>query len=294
MRIAVALAATLGVALGLGSGVARAAVAPPALVHGVAASTSSNWAGYAVAGTAGAATAFTAVSGSWTQPAVTCTPGVASYSAFWLGLGGFADGSRVLEQIGTEADCTTSGRARYSAWYELVPSPAVPLSLAVSPGDAISASVSVAGTSVTLTLTDTTTGASATRTLAVASPDTSSAEWIAEAPSTCGGSGSGCRPLPLASFGAVTFSSAATTAAGHTGTVSDPAWSATAVTLQGSAASFFRSRFAAALPVADAVPGALSADGSSFAVAWQQEPVSSSTPPGWGRGWGWGRWGRGR
>ena len=38
----------------------------------------------------------------------------------------------------------------------------------------------------------------------MSNPDTSSAEWIAEAPSQCDGSGS-CQPLPLADFGTVQF-----------------------------------------------------------------------------------------
>ena len=72
--------------------------------------TSSNWAGYAVSGsgTGTTPTSFTAVSGSWVQAAATCTAGSPGYSAFWVGLGGFATGSRTLEQIGTEADCSSA------------------------------------------------------------------------------------------------------------------------------------------------------------------------------------------
>jgi Peptidase A4 family len=60
------------------------------------ANVSSNWAGYAVAGpvpASGAAVSYRAVSGTWVQPTATCTPGKATYSAFWVGLGGFAETS---------------------------------------------------------------------------------------------------------------------------------------------------------------------------------------------------------
>jgi hypothetical protein len=85
--------------------------------------------------------------------------------------------------------------------------------------------------------------------------------------------------LPLANFRTASFTSAtATTADGHTGTISDPAWAATAVALQGTTAG--RARFAASLTVANAIPGALSGDGTAFDVAWQQTVVAR---PRWGR-----------
>ena len=55
-------------------------------------------------------------------------------------------------------------------------------------------------------------------------PDTSSAEWIAEAPSQCD-STSSCTPLPLADFGTVQFTGASATANGHTGSIDDSNWS---------------------------------------------------------------------
>jgi Peptidase A4 family len=283
--------------LALGAGSAGASSSAPALYHDVASSTSSNWGGYAVADSGANAmpTTFTTVTGSWVLPAVTCGTSNA-YSSFWVGLGGFAGSSQALEQTGTEADCVR-GQARYSVWYELVPAPAVTADLAVQPGDSITGTVTVSGTTVTMTLTNNTEGQSFTKTATVSSPDTSSAEWIAEAPASCGSSGNGCRALPLANFGTVSFTNASTTtAAGTTGTVGGDGWTATAITLDGSSGSSFpRSRFAGAQPSADAVPGALSADGSSFAVTYQQQAVSTVAPqPGRGRGhargrgWGWG------
>jgi hypothetical protein len=68
---------------------------------------SSNWAGYALTGTnsSGAPTTYTNVVGSWVQPKVTCTARQPSYSAFWVGLGGFSvDASRsVPSRIATRA-----------------------------------------------------------------------------------------------------------------------------------------------------------------------------------------------
>src|SRR3954451_2790503 len=89
------------------------------VLHAAAATsteTSSNWAGYVTTGGS-----FSNVTATWVQPTVTCTPGVVSYSSFWVGLGGYGDGSQALEQIGTDADCTGSGRPVHSAWWEIVP-----------------------------------------------------------------------------------------------------------------------------------------------------------------------------
>src|SRR5207247_10400832 len=80
--------------------------------------------------------------------------------------------------------------------------------------------------------------------------------------------GARCRTLPLANFGTLAFSaSSARTVDGHTGTITDPAWSATAIQLQTGSGSFRRF---AAVSGAGASPSAVSADGSAFSVAWQQ------------------------
>ena len=298
------LAGSAALALGAGSAHAasplslRHAALAPASAAAVAAQTSSNWAGYAVtdngqaAATGAAPTTFSNVSGSWTQPAATCTRGSQAYSAFWVGLGGFADGSQALEQSGTEANCSATGKASYSVWYELVPAAPVTIKLKVLPGDSIAATVAVTGQSVSIRIANTTRNTVFTKTLTMTSPapDVTSAEWIAEAPSTCDSRG-GCSPLPLANFGSAAFTSATATGNGHTGTISDPAWTATAVTLQGTSGGLFRGRYASALPTASATPGPLSSDGSSFSVAWSQDapaPASSPSPFPYGGG----RWGR--
>jgi hypothetical protein len=216
------------------------------LIHAAAAS--SNWAGYAVTGQT-----FTDVKSTWVQPAVTCPATGSSYAAFWVGLGGVT-GSGGLEQTGTEADCQ-NGHASYSAWYELLPDGSVQVPVAVNAGDTMSAEVAAdttAGTA-TLTLTDVTTSQTFTTQQTPSTLDTSSAEWIAEAPSQCLG-GDHCLQLPLANFASVQFSGSSTTANGHVGTISDAGWSATSIDLGGGAGS--------------AVPAALSPDGTAFAVAF--------------------------
>ncbi len=227
---------------------------------------SENWSGYVAGDTAGGKQ-FSRVSGSWVEPTVSCNSGT-GYDAFWVGLGGTSQQSQSLEQIGTQAACaggsSTSGQAQHFAWYELVPAGPVQLNLAIRPGDHISASVAVSGTNVTVSLADATTGQATTKTLQMSDPDTSTAEWIAEAPSACDQSGD-CQTLPLADFGSVKFTSATATAGGHTGPISDSQW--TAQPVQMSSGSGFVS--AGGDSQAAAAPSGLSSDGSAFSVAWQ-------------------------
>src|ERR1700704_3000786 len=134
--------------------VAAAALrAGPPAGAGAATSFSSNWAGYTVTTPASAA-GFRRVSASWVVTAGSCTPGSAAYSATWVGLGGFDTRSNALEQIGTEFDCGRSGRASYSAWYELVPTGGLTIRHTVRRGDTVDASVTVRGTRVALRLRD--------------------------------------------------------------------------------------------------------------------------------------------
>jgi hypothetical protein len=239
---------------------------------------SENWSGYVVGGSSESTSGsgFSNVSGSWVQPTATCTSST-SYSAFWVGLGGTSTqsqsgGQDSLEQTGTEADCSSGGGASYFAWYELVPSAPVKLDLAIHPGDRISSKVSVSGQQVVVAVSDLTTDQSVTKTLRMSSPDTSSAEWIAEAPSACGQGVSDCQLLPLTDFGTVKFTSAiATSADGHSGTISDSQWNAAALQLTPGA-------------LAGATPSTLSSDGSSFEVAWSDSSSPSVSDPSSGYG----------
>jgi hypothetical protein len=251
--------------------------------------TSENWSGYVVAGSS-SSKHFSSVSGSWVQPTAKCTSGNA-YAAFWVGLGGSGQSealgdsgqTEALEQAGTEADCSSRGAASYFAWYELVPSAPVKLGLAIHPGDEISSKVSVNGNQVTIAVGDQTTGQSTSKTLEMTSPDTSSAEWIAEAPSSCDQQASSCQPLPLTDFGTVKFTNADATASdGHTGTISDSDWSAAAVQLNAgaSAGGIGNAQFSSLDSSAGATPSSLSSDGSSFSVAWTDSSSDSTSATG--------------
>jgi hypothetical protein len=225
---------------------------------------SANWSGYALQDTSGAGLQFTSVTGTWRVPVTTCESGATSSAAFWVGLGGSADNSTGLEQTGTGADCT-NGTPRYYAWYEILPASSVEVPLAVNPGDQITTSVNVNGTTVLVQIKNRTRKTSFTKALTVAAPDLSSAEWIAEAPSACNSYGR-CRVLPLANFGNVTFTRAAAIGTAHPGTINDPTWGNSAISLVPSNGSPVLA--AGGSSTAGATPGALSADGRSFGVSW--------------------------
>ena len=81
----------------------------------------------------------------------------------------------------------------------------------------------------------------------------------------------GCRTLPLANFGSVSFARAAATGDAQAGTISDPAWQATPVELAELGQDGLDPSFAGMRPspaTSGASPGPLSADGRGFAVAW--------------------------
>jgi hypothetical protein len=260
----------------LGRGVAAVAVlalGAPAAASG-ATSVSSNWAGYVVRPTS--AKRIRSVSGTWVEPSVSCTARRASYSAVWVGLGGYRQNAKSLEQIGTDSDCTRSGHAIYSSWVELLPAAPVALNLAVHPGDRITASVTVIGKDATLGLRDLSTGARSTRTVRLRAVDASSAEWIVEAPSECS-SNTSCRTLPLADFGKVSFTNATATIGAKTATIADGSWGTTALELDGRSA--FAAEDGTALLLAS--PSSVSEADGSFAVTYserQGEGRSSGAP----------------
>ena len=253
------LAGLVAVSAAAGGSAARVSHAPR--IKGATNSTSTNWSGYAVTGTT-----FTDVKGSWTQPTANCSSTAASpsngrgnghgnggggsgksqssYSSFWVGLDGYSSGT--VEQTGTDADCSGTTPVYYG-WYEFYPAFPVNFSNPVSPGDTINAEVSVSGGTVTITLQDATQGWTQHATQSSAGYALSSAEWVAEAPSSG-------KVLPLANFGTVDFSNASATGGGRKGPISaftyDPI---TMVTSSGQT---------------KAVPSGLGSGGSSFSVTW--------------------------
>ncbi len=180
-------------------------------------SQSTNWSGYAITGAAGS---ITSVSGSWIVPAVTGTS--TAYAAFWTGIDGA--NSNTVEQTGTMS-AIVNGQPTYYAWYEFYPAGMVEITTGsqytVNPGDTISATVTYTGSSTItighgrhattttqstfeISISDTPAGWTYTTTGTVNNAALSSAEWIAEAPSSQAGI------LPLANFGTVQFGSSNT------------------------------------------------------------------------------------
>jgi hypothetical protein len=162
---------------------------------GRVAATSTNWSGYALHnGT------YRSVSASWVEPTGHCSGSGQKFSSFWVGIDGFNSGS--VEQTGSEVDCR--GRTpRYFAWYEMFPAFPVNFANPVRPGDHFTGTVTFDGSGrFTLTLKDTTRHWSHTIHKSLKSAKRSSAEIIAEAPSSSSG------VLPLADFGTVHFTNA--------------------------------------------------------------------------------------
>jgi hypothetical protein len=208
-------------------------------------STSTNWSGYAALKTG---TTFSDVNGSWTQPAANCTSGT-QYASFWVGIDGYS--SNTVEQIGTDADCS-SGQAVYYAWYEMYPQLPVTIPVTILPGDKITAEVRYTGSGFVLTLTD---GRQSFETpeLKMKRANRSSAEWVAEAPSGRGGI------LPLADFGTVNFSGSYTTGNGHTGSIGDASWQNDPMTMVTQSGTV------------KATPSKLQSGGSAFSVTWSHQ-----------------------
>lgn len=259
----------------------------------VAATLSSNWAGYVAVPASAAGASFSSVSGSWTEPIAGCAARRETYSAVWVGLGGDSESAQALEQIGTDADCGRSGKASYSTWYELVPSAPVNLKLVVRPGDEMTASVTVRAHDVTLRLRDLSTGKRYSVTRRAPQIDRTSAEWIVEAPSVCMSSDS-CSTLPLTDFADVTFSSATATAQGHNGEIGDPTWSSSALELRQSTAAgrdgHRAGPQATATALVIATPSAVASGAGAFSVVFSEQSIQAEAPnptttlPGFGGG----------
>jgi hypothetical protein len=233
-----------------------------------------NWAGYAASKPG---VRFRRVASTWVQPAASCAAGERRYSAYWVGLGGFHSTSKALEQIGSQVDCSSTGQAFYSAWYELVPAASMPIHLAVHPGDTLSASVTVSHGKVKLYLANRTRGTHFAKQLRPKQLDVTAADWIVEAPSAC--DDNGCHTLPLANFGSASFTGAtATTTDGHAGPIADPAWSSTALALAPAAVGSFDATIGFGSSSAGATPSDLSPSGDGFTVTYNDGTAPAPAP----------------
>jgi len=218
---------------------------------------STNWSGYAVEGSS-----FTKVEASWTVPTANCSETPNTYAAFWTGLDGWT--SDTVEQTGTDSDCDGTTPSYY-AWYEFYPNPSYEItSVPVSPGNQMSASVTYSGSKFTIKITNETTGKSYSKSSTVRGAKRSSAEWIAEAP-CCTNSGG---ILPLSDFGTVNFGDDYT---GVSGT-NDATDSSTSGVISAFGSNVYESIMVNGSTGADeAVPSALTSDGTSFDVVWDSE-----------------------
>jgi hypothetical protein len=217
---------------------------------------SENWSGYAVTGSS-----FTSAEGSWTVPTVNCTKTPNTYAAFWVGIDGYS--SSTVEQTGTDSDCDRKNPSYY-AWYEFYPAGSVLISsVAVAPGDQMSARVTYNGTEFTIKITNETTGKSFSKSSRVSGAQRSSAEWIAEAP-CCTNSGG---ILPLADFGTVLLGDDYTGIAG----TNDAADSSVSGQISDFGSAVNSITMVSAGGATEAVPSALTSDGTSFSVVWKSE-----------------------
>jgi hypothetical protein len=215
-------------------------------IKGLTQEESTNWSGYADNNSAG--NTYSTVTGNWTEPTVTCSGRSESLAAFWVGIDGLTSGS--VEQDGTLAECYF-GSAYYYTWWEMYPTNDIQVvGESLRPGDSITASVVRSGSSYTLKVTDSSrSGDSFTTTQSCSSCANSSAEWIAEAPSSSTG------VLPLSDFHSWTLSGATVTS-GSAGVISSfPDDELTMIDSSGNV---------------KAQPGPLNSSGNGFSVTWER------------------------
>jgi Peptidase A4 family len=205
---------------------------------------STNWSGYADTGSS-----FSKVTGSWTEPSASCSGRSTSLAAFWVGIDGYSSNS--VEQDGTLIECYR-GAAYHFSWWEMYPTNAVQVvGESVAAGDSISTSVTRSGSSYTLTVTDSTHPANSfTTTQSCSSCANTSAEWIAEAPS----SNSGVEPL--AHFSTWTDTNSTVTMGSSSGVISS--FTDDEITMVDNSGAV------------KAQPGALNSSGNGFSVTWER------------------------
>ena len=147
--------------------------------------------------------------GAWRQPGVSCTRRRPTYSAYWVGLGGYSSDSQALEQIGSEVDCSAavgSVRASGMSWCPRLAQRSVDAGRPRRPdhrrGHRVRAPASACCSPISPG------GEASPHRSASGQIDVTSAEWIVEAPSKCS-SASSCPKLPLANFGTTAMTRAA-------------------------------------------------------------------------------------
>jgi hypothetical protein len=247
-----------------------------------------NWSGYVAATnlTQPKANSVSSVSGTWLVPKVTGPSTGTTYSLVWVGIDGF--NGNTVEQIGTEQD-VVNGSPVYSAWWEMYSSvtqqPVQPIKgMTIMPGDSITASVQYisSGTHAGqfyLSIVDNTRSNDSFSTYQTSSQtqnpqaQRSTAEWIVEAPTDLNNN----TLLPLANFGAVTFTQASAVISGTTGSINASSWQSEALNMVSNGATLDRTSVltnaGSTFVVIDTSPSAAAAVGSVANVA-AQPPAS--------------------
>lgn len=150
---------------------------------------SNNWFGYNEGALEPGGGLFHSIAGNWTVPrARQHLKGHAEQSSDWIGIGGGCVNSScglsdpTLIQTGTEQDVSAQGAPSYSAWWEVIPGPSVPIAMKIRPGDRMHASISQLLPEVwRITIQDLTSRQAHTIRVPYASTQ-DSAEWIEETP----------------------------------------------------------------------------------------------------------------
>jgi len=219
---------------------------------------SNNWSGYAVTGNG-----FTDVKGSWHVPEVNCNVTPNTYSVFWAGIDGANNGT--VEQTGTSSNCSGT-TPQYSAWYEFYPAGPVTIpNFPVVPGDVIGAEVKyLGGGTFQIRIHNHRTNQQYVKNQNVNGAERTSAEWIAEAPST----GSSCEDiLPLADFHVANYGRHYTSDSG-TNTATD---SGTSGPISAFGSNVQEITMVSCSGTTEAVPTSLTSEGTSFRVWWKAE-----------------------
>jgi hypothetical protein len=172
---------------------------------GANANQSSNWFGYNQGSQEQGGKKFHSIAGDWNVPtARQHTKGHSESSSTWIGIGGgcvdakCSMGDSTLIQTGTEQDVSAAGKASYSAWWEIIPGPSMPIgNMKIRPGDHMRATIAetIKGSEVwKITLQNLTRHQTFTKTVPYTSTR-ATAEWIEETPIVIG-TNAGLADLP--------------------------------------------------------------------------------------------------
>jgi hypothetical protein len=279
LRRGIAVAALAACALALAAGAAQAADKPPA--HLAPMESIPNWSGYVATHQPGKTVKYKQVTGTWTVPKATCIKKQgASSSAVWVGIGGYKTTNQ--EEVGTNSNCSKKGKPVYFAWFELVPYLSYQtfpnINHKVFAGDTITGTVTILNYRfVRLEVQNQTQNWDFKRTINFSSQDTTTADWIMEAPATC--VLYTCQEASLANFGSITMRNISAIGNGHKGTLTEPKWKVIPIRLvptkltvpdidPTATATDHNGKQGVASSPAGATPGKYSADGTSFAIKW--------------------------